>query len=68
MQNNNWLSGEVNYRGHHLEGVSWPVTGKSGSKNTVTMAKNGLVCTCTMFKFWSRCPHCVTVEKKILGE
>jgi hypothetical protein len=66
-QNNNWLSGEVDYRNHHLQGVTWYVKGKSGSDNLVTLEKNGLVCDCKQFSFYSRCPHCVVVDNKIRG-
>ena len=56
---------EINYDRHFLQGNTWDVTDKD---YIIKMAPNGLTCTCTGFRFHSKCKHTVEIAKLICEE
>jgi len=52
-------------RGHHLDGVQWPVVGSKGDEYTVTMYDRGWECTCPA---WRKCKHIKGVEQGLVND
>jgi len=59
----------MNYEGHHLAGLIWPVT-SSRTKETykVQLTEEGWTCSCVGFSMHRKCKHVKEVHEKLISD
>ena len=54
----------INFKGHLLEGMSWPMRG-SKCDYDVTLTNKGFKCECDGFYYYGKCRHITAVGQKM---